>query len=115
METLASLSDVTILAPADSAFAKIGSVFDGITMDKLKKILGYHVLVGNVSYHDTIPPMSPSWTRLADTLTAGKRVNITHKPIALDAETGLRNLYLDKVLAYNGDLLTSNGNLVGIP
>ncbi|KAB2576552.1 Fasciclin domain-containing protein [Lasiodiplodia theobromae] len=42
--------DVTIFAPANDAFAAIGSVLDGTSSDDLSNLLSYHVVNGTVAY-----------------------------------------------------------------
>ncbi|KAI4173143.1 MAG: hypothetical protein LQ343_003070 [Gyalolechia ehrenbergii] len=54
VDTLDSLSDVTIFAPNNSAFQAIGSALPNLTMTQLADILQYHVINGTVAYSSTI-------------------------------------------------------------
>lgn len=74
---LASRSNVTILLPLDTALFAIGSVFNVITLEKAGEIIGYHVLVGNVTYNNVNLSGGPRRTRLADTLTDVNSFNVT--------------------------------------
>ncbi|KAL8645929.1 MAG: hypothetical protein Q9226_007075 [Calogaya cf. arnoldii] len=50
VDTVQSLSDVTIFAPNNSAFNAIGSALPNLTMTQLASILSYHVVNGTVAY-----------------------------------------------------------------
>ncbi|CAO1602173.1 hypothetical protein XANCAGTX0491_005803 [Xanthoria calcicola] len=50
VDTVQSLSDVTIFAPNNSAFQAIGSALPNLTMTQLAGILSYHVVNGTVAY-----------------------------------------------------------------
>lgn len=49
-QTVNSLSDVTIFAPSNAAFAAIGSALGSLTTTQLTQILTYHVVTGTVGY-----------------------------------------------------------------
>ncbi|KAL8886042.1 MAG: hypothetical protein Q9215_006197 [Flavoplaca cf. flavocitrina] len=50
VDTVQSLSDVTIFAPNNSAFNAIGSSLGNLSMEMLTDILTYHVVNGTVAY-----------------------------------------------------------------
>lgn len=49
-QTVDELKNVTIFAPANSAFQAIGSALGNLTADQLSGILEYHVLNGTLAY-----------------------------------------------------------------
>ncbi|KAL8730079.1 MAG: hypothetical protein Q9166_004278 [cf. Caloplaca sp. 2 TL-2023] len=54
VDTVDSLTDVTIFAPNNSAFQAIGSALPNLTMSQLASILQYHVINGTVAYNSTL-------------------------------------------------------------
>jgi uncharacterized surface protein with fasciclin (FAS1) repeats len=78
MSELESRKDITLLVPYDAAFYSIGSVFDGMTMEELRQILGYLIITDNSIYADAISPLKPSFSYMATTLS-NKKVNVTHE------------------------------------
>jgi uncharacterized surface protein with fasciclin (FAS1) repeats len=78
MSELESRKDITLLVPYDAAFYNIGSVFDGMTMEELRQILGYLIITDNSIYADAISPLKPSFSYMATTLS-NKMVNVTHE------------------------------------
>lgn len=50
VSTVNGLSDVTIFAPSNAAFAAIGSALGNLSVSQLASILTYHVTVGTVGY-----------------------------------------------------------------
>lgn len=46
--------DMTIFVPSNEAFEAIGSVLDGVSIDKLTTIMEYHVVTGAVMWSPTI-------------------------------------------------------------
>ncbi|KAK4222502.1 FAS1 domain-containing protein [Podospora fimiseda] len=50
VETLDTTPDLTIFAPTNDAFAAIGNLVSGLTIEQLTSILGYHVVPGAVVY-----------------------------------------------------------------
>lgn len=53
LDTVNGLSNVTIFAPANAAFQRIGSALGGASTDTLKAILTYHVHVGQEPLYST--------------------------------------------------------------
>lgn len=53
-DTVASLSDITVFAPTNRAFAEALEANPGLTVDQLTKILEYHVINGTVAYSTTL-------------------------------------------------------------
>ncbi|KAL8785426.1 MAG: hypothetical protein Q9213_003356 [Squamulea squamosa] len=54
VDTVDSISDVTIFAPNNSAFQAIGSALPNLTTTQLASILQYHVINGTVAYSSTL-------------------------------------------------------------
>jgi len=54
-ETLNTAQDLTIFAPTNEAFANIGNLVSGLTVEQLTGILGYHVIQGAVVYSKDVP------------------------------------------------------------
>jgi uncharacterized surface protein with fasciclin (FAS1) repeats len=50
VDTVNSLSDVTIFAPSNAAFQAIGSALGNLSTEQLTSILEYHVVQGVVGY-----------------------------------------------------------------
>ncbi|EHA46103.1 beta-Ig-H3/Fasciclin [Pyricularia oryzae 70-15] len=50
VKTVEELKDVTIFAPADSAFAKLSSTSSTLSVEQLSAVLTYHVVNGTVAY-----------------------------------------------------------------
>ncbi|KAI6377330.1 hypothetical protein MCOR25_002585 [Pyricularia grisea] len=50
VKTVEELKDVTIFAPADSAFAKLVSTSSTMSTEQLSRVLTYHVVNGTVAY-----------------------------------------------------------------
>ncbi|KAK3994823.1 FAS1 domain-containing protein [Cladorrhinum sp. PSN332] len=55
VETLDTTQDLTIFAPTNEAFASIGNLVSGLTVEQLTGILGYHVIPGAVVYSTDVP------------------------------------------------------------
>jgi len=53
LSLIESLSNVTIFAPNNAAFARVGSIFSNISDDVLANVLTYHVVVGQHPYYST--------------------------------------------------------------
>ncbi len=53
-QNLSSQSDVTIFAPNNDAFARIGNLVSNITDEELSMVVSYHVVQGNVTYSTNI-------------------------------------------------------------
>lgn len=54
VETLDTARDVTVFAPNNEAFQRIGSALSNLTTQQLTQILGYHVVNGTVAYSSTL-------------------------------------------------------------
>lgn len=54
VETLDTARDVTVFAPNNEAFQRIGSALPNLTTQQLTQILGYHVVNGTVAYSSTL-------------------------------------------------------------
>ena len=112
MNEIEVAKDITIFAPTDEAFHNVGSIFDGMDMDELKRILGYHIVLGNVTYAGTIAPMSSNWS-ISQTTLSGKNLDVTHlqsdDPAAKD--WGLR---AGGSYTVNSDYMIQNGNIIPI-
>ncbi|KAI4267892.1 MAG: hypothetical protein LQ337_008136 [Flavoplaca oasis] len=71
VDTVQSLSDVTIFAPNNSAFNSIGSAISNLTMENLTSILTYHVVNGTVAYSSmlendmTVPSLAGGELRIS--------------------------------------------------
>ncbi|KAL9023083.1 MAG: hypothetical protein Q9180_008402 [Flavoplaca navasiana] len=71
VDTVQSLSDVTIFAPNNSAFNAIGSSLGNLTMEMLSDILTYHVVNGTVAYSSmlendmTVPSLAGGELRIS--------------------------------------------------
>ncbi|KAL8887832.1 MAG: hypothetical protein Q9192_006268 [Flavoplaca navasiana] len=71
VDTVQSLSDVTIFAPNNSAFNAIGSAISNLTMEQLTSILTYHVVNGTVAYSSmlendmTVPSLAGGELRIS--------------------------------------------------
>jgi len=94
-ETLAGKGPFTVFAPTDEAFAKLpkGTV-EALLKDlpKLKAILTYHVVAGEVKAADVVK------------LTSAKTLN--GRSVAIDAKDGVK---IDGAKVVKADVLTSNG------
>lgn len=55
---LETAQDLTIFAPSNEAFQKIGSAVGNLTTEQLTQILGYHVVNGTVAYSSGLMNMS---------------------------------------------------------
>lgn len=96
-----SIQNITILAPSDSDFYNIGSIFDGMSKDDLRRLLSYHILMNNITYIDNrLSLQDSSWS--APTL-AGKHVNVTF---------GGRSF--DSVARQSSNNWITNGNIISI-
>lgn len=107
-QELNAARDAIVLVPSNSAFHQVGSMFDGLSIDRLKEILRYHVIVGNLTYGSTIPPGSASWSRQVTSLM-GKPINMTH--IAEDGKIR-KELLFNQGSANSPDYLLENGNML---
>lgn len=96
-----TLGNITILAPQDTAFYRVGSVFDdSMSIDKLRSLLMYHILVENITYVADLQNSTVSlW--VSRTLL-GQEVNIKLN----------KTLKIDSTFATRGDLVLANGNLL---
>lgn len=52
--TLADLTNITVFAPSNAAFAEIGSVVGNLSTEQLASILQYHVVQGPVGYSSSL-------------------------------------------------------------
>lgn len=109
MHDVLAAEDLMLLAPSDAAFHEIGSVFDGMSLDKLKEIIGYHIIVGNVTYADAIPPNSPTWSSDTKTMSS-KTLNLTHT--GGDPSITRQGLLFNQVGSDYTDIFISNGNIL---
>lgn len=50
LNTLNETPDITIFAPTNEAFNSVEDSLKNVAADELKKVLGYHVVVGTVGY-----------------------------------------------------------------
>jgi uncharacterized surface protein with fasciclin (FAS1) repeats len=50
MSELAQITDVTIFAPHNAAFQQLAGAFENLSKDKLKSILKYHIVPGNLTH-----------------------------------------------------------------
>ncbi len=96
--TLRGTGPFTVFAPTDEAFAKlpagtVESLIKPENKDKLKAILTYHVVSGNVG------------SAAAMKLTTAKTVN--GKELKLDASGGM--LHVGKAMVTKADIAASNG------
>jgi uncharacterized surface protein with fasciclin (FAS1) repeats len=112
MDEIEAAKDVTIFAPTDLAFYAVGTVFDGMTMDELKSILGYHVVVGNVTYASTIAPVSLNWSVSQATLS-GENLEVKHlqNDDPANPDLGLR---AGGRITQDFDYIIQNGNIIPI-
>lgn len=97
-ETLRGQGPFTVFAPTDEAFAKlpagtVESLLKPENKDKLKAILTYHVVSGNVPSTEAVK------------LTSAKTVN--GKELKLDASSG--TLKVDGASVVKADVFASNG------
>jgi uncharacterized surface protein with fasciclin (FAS1) repeats len=58
VDTVDTLSDVTVFAPSNEAFERIGSALPNLTTEQLTSILQYHVVQGVVGYSTGLMNMS---------------------------------------------------------
>ena len=54
LETLDTAPDLTVFAPNNEAFQKIGSAVANLTDEELTKILTYHIVNGTVAYSSSL-------------------------------------------------------------
>lgn len=98
VDTLKGPGPFTVFAPTDEAFAKlppgtVESLLKPENLDKLKAILTYHVVSGNVK------------SKAAMKLTAANTVN--GKALTLKVDAG--SLMIDNAKVIKADILCSNG------
>lgn len=104
MKELETDSNITILAPIDSEFYKVGSIFDGMPLDDLKEILSYHIIVNNITYGRVLSQNNSTSTWSPTTLS-GKMLNATY--IAYED-----SFLLDSARTLRVDALLPNGNMI---
>ncbi|KAF2681745.1 hypothetical protein K458DRAFT_391695 [Lentithecium fluviatile CBS 122367] len=98
-----------ITGPKSPAFYNVGSIFNGMSLNTLRSIIEYHVLIGdgNVTYQTVIERDTPDWTFPALTMSS-RTVNVTHK---YESDT---RLLLDADVPDGDDILIANGNLISM-
>lgn len=50
LDEFQAAKDVTLFVPYDAAWYKVGSIFDGMSVNDLRDLLRYHMVQGNVTY-----------------------------------------------------------------
>lgn len=92
--TLDSARDITIFAPANEAFAAIGSGLGNLTTEQLTAILEYHVIQGTVAY--------------SSDLTDGESVaTLQGNDVTISIEDGA--VFVNAARVINADILISGG------
>lgn len=88
--------DVTIFAPNNDAFQKIGSALSDMSMEELTKVLGYHVVAGRhfVGYTSNLP---------------NNTVLKTHQGGNLTVIFSSNSLFVNSARLLQQDILLSNG------
>jgi uncharacterized surface protein with fasciclin (FAS1) repeats len=112
MDELEATKDFTLFAPSDAAFYNVGSIFDGMTMDELKDVLGYHIVMGNVTYSTAIAPDSLEWS-ISQTTLSKKTLEVASIQTN-DSDNVDRCLMAGGVYATVRDYMVQNGNIVAI-
>jgi uncharacterized surface protein with fasciclin (FAS1) repeats len=110
LDELESIRDITLLVPKAEAFYDIGSIFDGMTQQELREILGYHIVVGSViitASLDWEAPANLNWTSIFTTLS-GKELKMTM--LSLERELQFRS----STAFASQDFLIYNGNMIVI-
>lgn len=92
------ISDVTIFAPSNAAFERIGSGLENMTVEELGRVMGYHVVNGTVAYTTSAAMQNNSVLRSMQ----GSPLTVT---------TGGNALYVNSAQILQSDLLLSNGVL----
>ncbi|KAI9882935.1 MAG: hypothetical protein M1823_005321 [Watsoniomyces obsoletus] len=88
--------DVTIFAPNNAAFQRIGSVISTMNLEELGRIMKYHIINGTVAYSNTMPNNT--------ILRSAQGGNLT---IIVDGNS----LFVNSAKILQQDLLLSNGVL----
>lgn len=93
VDTIDGLSDITIFAPSNSAFAAIGSAAGNLSVKQLTSILEYHVINGTIAYSTSIGNGSV-------TTLGGQKVTLT-------VEDGA--VFVNAARVITADILVSGG------
>ena len=93
VNTLDSARDLTIFAPNNAAFQKIGSALGSLTTDQVSQILGYHVVNGTVAYSSTLKNQTIK--------------SSTGQDLKITIENG--NVFVNSAKVVNPDILVANG------
>lgn len=99
VETVNTTPDVTIFAPANAAFAAIGSAIGDLTTEQLTTILGFHVVSGSVLFSPDLMIIPRNLPTLA-----GTNVSVTNSGTA-----GAEDVFVNGAKVIATDFLVANG------
>ncbi|KAI9851207.1 MAG: hypothetical protein M1838_004219 [Thelocarpon superellum] len=112
-DTLDTEENVTIFAPNNDAFARVGSGLENMTVEELTKVLGYHVINGTVNFSTMLNnnTVLVSSTGLNLTIYSGSNSQYVNNAQLLQKDIILSNgvmHIIDNVLDYNATDVTPN-------